>query len=84
MSEPVHDHDHDHDHGELGEMDAQVRALESILSEKGYIDPPALDAPIETYTTRIGPRDGARVVARAWVDPKFHAWLMRDATGAIE
>lgn len=82
MSELVHDHDHDH--GELGETDAQVRALESILREKGYIDPPALDAQIETHTTRIGPRNGMCVVARTWVDPKFHAWLMRDATGAIE
>ena len=83
MSEPDHDHDHDHDHSELSEMDLRVRALESVLSEKGYIDPLALDALIETYTTRIGPRNGARVVARAWVDPSFHAWLMRDATAAI-
>ena len=87
MSEPDHEHDHnhhhDHDHSELSEMDLRVRALESVLSEKGYIDPLALDALIETYTTRIGPRNGARVVARAWVDPSFHAWLMRDATAAI-
>ena len=68
-----HDHKHDHDHSALGEMDLRVRALESILSEKGYIDPPALDALIETYTTRIGPRNGARVVARAWVDTNYHA-----------
>lgn len=78
-----HDHDHDHDHSELGEMDLRVRALESVLSEKGYIDPAALDALIETYTTRIGPRNGARVVARAWVDAGFRAWLLRDATAAI-
>lgn len=76
-------HDHDHDHSELGEMDLRVRALESVLSEKGYIDPAALDALIETYTTRIGPRNGARVVARAWVDAGFRAWLLRDATAAI-
>ena len=74
---------HDHDHSELGEMDLRVRALESILSEKGYIEPAALDALIETYTTRIGPRNGARVVARAWVDASFHTWLLRDATAAI-
>jgi nitrile hydratase len=82
--EHQHDHDHDHEHSELGEMDLRVRALESILSEKGYIDPPALDALIETYTTRIGPRNGARVIARAWADADFHAWLMRDASAAIE
>ena len=76
-------HEHEHDHSELGEMDLRVRALESILSEKGYIDPAALDALIETYTTRIGPRNGARVVARAWVDASFHTWLLRDATAAI-
>ena len=74
---------HDHDHSKLGEMDLRVRALESILSEKGYIDPAALDALIETYTTRIGPRNGARVVARAWVDSNFHEWLLCDATAAI-
>lgn len=81
-----HDHDHhlDHDHSELSEMDLRVRALESILTDKGYIDPPALDALIETYTTRIGPRNGARVIARAWADADFHAWLMRDASEAIE
>ena len=79
----AHDHDHDHDHSELGEMDLRVRALESILTDKGYIDPAALDALIETYTTRIGPRNGARVVARAWVDTNFREWLLRDATAAI-
>jgi nitrile hydratase len=76
-------HDHSHDHSELGEMDLRVRALESVLTQKGYIDPAALDALIDTYQTRIGPRNGARVVARAWVDPNFHEWLMADATAAI-
>ena len=80
---PHDDHDHDHDHSELGEMDLRVRALESILVEKGYIDPDALDVLIDTYKTRIGPRNGARVVARAWVDAEFRAWLLRDATTAI-
>ena len=74
---------HDHGHSELGEMELRVRALETVLSEKGYIDPLALDVLIDTYQTRIGPRNGARVVARAWADPEFHAWLMRDATAAI-
>ncbi|HEY8707807.1 MAG TPA: nitrile hydratase subunit alpha, partial [Burkholderiaceae bacterium] len=82
-----HDHDHDdqhrHEHSELGEMDLRVRALESVLTQKGYIDPDALDALIDTYQTRIGPRNGARVVARAWVDPQFLDWLRRDASAAI-
>lgn len=85
-----HDHghdddDHDHDeHSELGEMDLRVRALESVLTAKGYIDPAALDALIDTYQTRIGPRNGARVVARAWVDPAYRRWLLDDATAAID
>jgi nitrile hydratase len=79
-----HDHDHDHDHGsELSETQLRVRALETILTEKGYIDPAALDAIVEAYETRIGPRDGARVVARAWTDPDFKQALLQDATAAI-
>ncbi len=78
----AHDHDHD-DHSELGEMDLRVRALETVLTEKGYIDPAALDVLIDTYQTKIGPRNGARVVARAWTDPAFHDWLLKDATAAI-
>jgi nitrile hydratase len=81
MSE--HDHDGEHDPSELGAMDLRVRALESILVEKGYVDPAALDALIETYKMRIGPRNGARVIARAWVDASFHDWLLRDTTAAI-
>ncbi len=76
-------HDHDHDHSELGEMDLRVRALETVLASKGYIDPAALDVLIDTYQTKIGPRNGARVVARAWSDPAFADWLERDATAAI-
>ena len=76
-------HDHSLEHSELGEMDLRVRALESVLTQKGYIDPAALDVLIDTYQTRIGPRNGARVVARAWVDREFHDWLLRDATAAI-
>lgn len=79
----MNDSDHSHDHSELGEMELRVRALESVLTQKGYIDAAALDALIDTYQTRIGPRNGARVVARAWVDPVFHDWLMADATAAI-
>jgi nitrile hydratase len=76
------DHEHD-DHSELGELEVRVRALESILAAKGYVDPAALDVLIDTYQTRVGPRNGARVVARAWVDPQFRAWLLEDATAAI-
>jgi nitrile hydratase len=64
-------------------MDLRVRALESVLVEKGYVDPAAIDALIETYETRVGPRNGARVVARAWSDPAFRARLLEDATAAI-
>ena len=78
-----HGHDHDNDHSEIGPMDLRVRALESVLTEKGYVEPAALDALIEAYQVRIGPRNGARVVARAWVDPDYREWLRRDATAAI-
>lgn len=83
-----HKHDHDHDHGhdehsELGEMDLRVRALETVLTQKGYIDPAALDVLIDSYQTRIGPRNGARVVAKAWADPAYADWLQRDASAAI-
>jgi len=76
-------HDHEHDHSELGEMELRVRALETVLAQKGYIDPAALDVLIETYQTKIGPRNGARVVAKAWADATFRDWLLRDATAAI-
>jgi nitrile hydratase len=82
------DHDHEHDHAreggsELSEMELRVRALESLLVEKGYVDPKAVDAIIETYETKVGPRNGARVVAKAWADPAFRTWLLQDATAAI-
>jgi nitrile hydratase subunit alpha len=82
MSAHPHDHDHD-DHSELSPMELRVRALETVLGEKGYIDPAALDVLIDTYQTKVGPRNGARVVARAWADPTFRAWLLRDASAAI-
>lgn len=81
-----HDHDHDHDHDEgsdLSPIALRVKALESLLVEKGYVEPEALDTLIETYETKIGPRNGARVVAKAWSDPKYKAWLLDDATAAI-
>jgi nitrile hydratase len=80
------DHDHDHEHGEgsaLSPIALRIRALESLLVEKGYVDPAALDALIETYETKIGPRNGARVVARAWSDAAYKARLLKDATAAI-
>lgn len=79
----THDHEHDHDHSELSETELRVRALETILTEKGYVDPKALDLIVETYETKIGPRNGARVVAKAWADAEYKAWLLTDATPAI-
>ena len=77
-------HDHAHDHGsELSETQIRVRALESALIEKGYVDPAALDALIETYETKVGPHNGARVVARAWTDAAYRERLFSDATAAI-
>jgi len=81
MNEDEH-HGHD-DHSELSEMDVRVRALQTVLAQKGYIDPAALDVLIDTYQTKIGPRNGARVVAKAWVDPAFRKWLLEDATAAV-
>ena len=78
----AHDHEHE-DHSELSETQLRVRALETVLTEKGYVDPAALDLLIETYETKIGPRNGARVVAKAWADPAYRAWLLKDANAAI-
>lgn len=84
------DRHHDHDHGAAGQEGSalpdtvlRVKALESLLVDKGLVDPKALDELIDTYETKIGPRNGARVVARAWVDPAFRRWLLEDATAAI-
>jgi nitrile hydratase subunit alpha len=79
-----HDHGHDHHHdNRYTDMQARVRALETVLTEKGLIDPAAIDAIVEAYETKIGPRNGARVVAKAWSDPAFAEWLKQDATAAI-
>ena len=88
-----HDHEHGHHHDDDGELrphgaplsdvELRVRALESLLVDKGLVDPAALDALIENYETKVGPRNGARVVARAWVDPAYRARLLADATSAI-
>ncbi len=74
---------HDHEGSELSPVALRVKALESLLVEKGYVDPAALDVLIETYETKVGPRNGARVVAKAWSDRDFADWLRRDATAAI-
>ena len=85
----MHDHEHGHSHGHshesshLEEIELRVRALETLLTEKGYVDPAALDVFVETYETKIGPRNGARVVAKAWSDPAYRAWLLKDGSAAI-
>jgi nitrile hydratase len=76
-------HNDDHDHSELSEVQLRVRALETILTEKGYVDPAVLDGIIEHYETKTGPHIGARAIARAWADPQFKAALLDDATKAI-
>ncbi|WSH63511.1 nitrile hydratase subunit alpha [Rhizobium ruizarguesonis] len=90
----MHDHDDDHAHGDehahghdhdnhYSDMQARVKAIETLLTEKGLIDPTAIDVIVETYETKVGPRNGAHVVARAWSDADFADWLKRDATAAI-
>src|ERR1700692_2435333 len=78
------DHDDHHEHeSELSEMQLRVRALETVLAEKGYIDPAALDLIVEAYETRIGPQNGARVVAKAWTDADFKRRLLADGSAAV-
>jgi len=82
-----HDHEHDHhghEHPRLDELQARVKALESLLVEKGLVDSAALDEFIDIYETKVGPRNGAAVVARAWTDPDFKFWLTEDASAAIK
>jgi nitrile hydratase len=77
------EHTHAGHASELSDTERRVRALEAVLVEKGYVDPAALDALIETYETKVGPHNGARVVARAWADPDYRAWLLDDGGAAI-
>jgi len=80
----THAHDQSHAHGsELSETQLRVRALETVLTEKGYIDPAALDLIVEAYETKVGPHNGARVIARAWSDPAFKRALLEDASKAV-
>jgi nitrile hydratase subunit alpha len=81
--EQKHEHHHDEHGSELSEMQLRVRALETVLTEKGYVDPAALDAIIEAYETKVGPHIGARVVAKAWTDPSFKQALLDDASKAV-
>jgi nitrile hydratase len=74
---------HDHHDNDLDPMTARVRALETILAGKGLIDPAAIDAIVDIYENKVGPRNGAKVVAEAWSNPDFADWLRRDATAAI-
>ena len=83
MQSQLPPHEHGHDHSHLDEMDIRVRALETLLTEKGYVEPAAIDRIIQTYEERVGPRNGAQVVARAWADAEFARWLAEDATAAI-
>ena len=88
-----HGHTHGHGHGTddpahphnapLSDVQLRVKALESLLTEKGLVDPAALDVLIDTYETKVGPRNGARVVAKAWVDPEFKRRLLADATATL-
>jgi nitrile hydratase subunit alpha len=84
MSEHEHHHHHEeHAQRAPSALELRVRALEALLTQKGYLDPAALDVLIDEYQTKIGPRNGAQVVARAWVNPEFRGWLLKDATSAI-
>ncbi|MFL5259561.1 MAG: nitrile hydratase subunit alpha, partial [Hyphomicrobiales bacterium] len=80
MADDHHDH---HEGSALSPIALRVKALESLLIEKGYVDPQALDVLIDTYETKVGPRNGAKVIAKAWTDPAYRAWLLEDATAAI-
>jgi nitrile hydratase len=82
VAPPAHGHEHG-EGSELSEIDLRVRALETILTEKGYVDRDALDLIVETYETKIGPHIGQRAIARAWIDPAYKQDLLEDATMAV-
>jgi nitrile hydratase subunit alpha len=83
MRDGDHEHDSAHQGSAVSPLELRVRALETVLTQKGYVDPKALDALIDAYQWKIGPRNGARVVARSWCDLEFRRWLLADATAAI-
>lgn len=79
-----HEHDHDHEHTEPpSEVELRVKAIESLLTEKGVVDADAIDALIEIFEHKLGPRNGAKVVAKAWSDPAYKARLLANSTAAI-
>lgn len=79
----MHDTDIGQGHAHQNELERRVRSLESLLVEKGYVDPSALDELIETYEHKIGPQNGAAIIAKAWTEPSFKSWLLKDADTAI-
>ena len=84
QSSVSHEHNHDHDHQDVpSDLALRVKALESLLVEKGLVDPAALDALVDTFEHKVGPRNGAQIVARAWTDPAFKQRLLADASAAI-
>src|SRR5882757_8343942 len=84
MSDHDNDNDHSHRHNApLSDIALRVKALESLITEKGLVDPSALDAIVEAYEKKIGPRNGAKVVAKAWTDLTYKSRLLTDATAAI-
>ncbi len=83
-SEDKDEHDHDHAHQDVpSDLTLRVKSLESLLVEKGYVDPATLDALVDAYEHKLGPRNGAKVIARAWADPAYKKRLLEDATKAI-
>ncbi|MEP1030960.1 MAG: nitrile hydratase subunit alpha [Alphaproteobacteria bacterium] len=81
---PHDGHDHDHDHTEPpSDIELRVKSLESLLVEKGLVDPATLDALVDRYEHHVGPQNGKKVVARAWTDPAYRQWLQDDASAAI-
>ena len=80
---PDHDHDHDHQHNVPDDIILRVKALETALTRRGYVTTETLDAIVDAYENRVGPRNGARVVARAWCDPDFKARLLANGTAAV-
>jgi nitrile hydratase subunit alpha len=83
MRDDEPEHDGEHPEGPVNPLELRVRALENFLIQKGYVDPAALDELVEAYQAKIGPRNGAQVVARSWCDLEFRRWLLEDATAAI-
>jgi len=79
-----HDHDHDHDHQDApADAALRVKALETILARRGYIDQAEIDRMVDHFQNEVGPRNGAKVVAKAWTDPAYRKRLLDNATAAV-